>query len=155
MGTGTLTIDLDALTHNWRALDRLNSGETGVSIKADAYGLGVGRVARRLAHAGARAFFVAVAEEGAALREALGPGPEIFVFSGHMPGDGDMIRDLGLTPMLNSVGQLTRHLEALPGHGFGMQLDTGMNRLGMEPAEWAAVRDIALDAQPRILERGT
>ena len=103
MGTGTLTIDLDALTHNWRALDRLNSGETGVSIKADAYGLGVGRVARRLSHAGARTFFVAVAEEGAALREALGPGPEIFVFSGHMPGDGDMIRDLGLTPMLNSV----------------------------------------------------
>ena len=99
MGTGTLTIDLDALTHNWRALDRLNSGETGVSIKADAYGLGVGRVARRLAHAGARTFFVAVAEEGAALREALGPGPEIFVFSGHMPGDGDMIRDLGLTPV--------------------------------------------------------
>ena len=85
---------------------------------------------------------MAVAEEGAAVRTALGPGPEIFVFSGHMPGDTDMIaQHLDLTPMLNSLDQLTRHFEALPGHPFGVQLDTGMNRLGMEPAEWAAVRD--------------
>ena len=34
-------------------------------------------------------------------------------------------------------------VEALPGHHFGVQLDSGMNRLGMEPAEWAALRDIA------------
>ena len=31
-----------------------------------------------------------------------------------------------------------------PASRFGIQLDTGMNRLGMEPGEWAAVRDIAL-----------
>lgn len=153
MGTGTLTIDLDAVAANWRALDALTAPgcQTAAVVKADAYGLGAGRVARALARAGARRFFVAVAEEGAAVREALGPGPEIGVFAGHMPGDGDMIRDLALTPMLNSVEQLTRHLEALPGHAFGLQLDTGMNRLGMGAAEWAAVRDIALAAGPSLL----
>ncbi len=91
--------------------------------------------------AGARQFFVASAEEGAALRQAIGPAPEISVFTGHMAGDTDMIHDTQLVPMLNSVEQLTRHLEALPGHPFGIQLDTGMNRLGMEPGEWFAVRD--------------
>jgi alanine racemase len=153
MGTATLTIDLDAVTANWRALDAASGArtETGAVVKADAYGLGAGRVARALAEAGARTFFVAVAEEGAALREALGPGPAILVFSGHMQGDTPLIRDAGLVPMLNSVEQLTRHFEALPGHPFGMQLDTGMNRLGMEPGEWAAVRDIVLPAGPVLL----
>jgi alanine racemase len=108
-------------------------------------------VARALARAGCRRFFVAVAEEGAALRQALGPGPDICVFSGHMRGDTEMIADLGLIPMINSLDQLTRHLEALPGHPFGIQLDTGMNRLGMEWDEWAAVAEFALEARPVLL----
>ncbi len=138
---------------NWRALDAKSADgvQTAAVVKADGYGLGAGRVGRALAAAGARRFFVAVAEEGAALREALGPGPEISIFSGHMSGDTDMIHDLGLVPMLNSVEQMTRHFEALPGHPFGIQLDTGMNRLGMEPAEWAALRDICLAQNPRLI----
>ncbi|MCT8160051.1 alanine racemase [Pseudoruegeria sp. SHC-113] len=153
MGTGTLTIDLDALAANWRALDRLSADtvETAAVVKADGYGLGAGRVARALAKAGARRFFVAVAEEGAAVRNALGPGPEICVFSGHMAGDTEMLQDLQLTPMLNSVEQLTRHVESLPGHAFGVQLDSGMNRLGMEPAEWASVAELVLSLAPRLL----
>ncbi|WP_095589093.1 alanine racemase [Actibacterium ureilyticum] len=153
MATGHLTIDLDAVASNWRALDRLSGAgvETGAVVKANGYGLGADRVARALANAGARKFFVAAAEEGAEIRQALGRGPEILVFSGHMPGDTDMIGDLDLIPMLNSVDQLTRHLEALPGRRFGIQLDTGMNRLGMEPGEWAAVAQIALAAGPHLV----
>jgi alanine racemase len=153
MATGTLTIDLDALAANWRALDRLSSSgtQTGAVVKADGYGLGVARVARALAQAGARRFFVAVAEEGAAVRQALGPGPQVCIFSGHMAGDTEMIGDLDLTPMLNSIEQVTRHLETLPGHPFGIQLDTGMNRLGMEPAEWEAAAAFVLEAGPEML----
>lgn len=151
MSTGTLTIDLDAITANWRALAALTRAECGAVVKADAYGTGAGRVARALAHAGCRRFFVAVAEEGAALRETLGPDIEISVFSGHMRGDTDMIADLGLVPMINSLDQLTRHFEALPGHPFGIQLDTGMNRLGMEWDEWAAVAEIALSQRPTLI----
>jgi alanine racemase len=153
MGAGRLTIDLDAVAANWRALDRLSGSgtQTGAVVKSDAYGLGLGRVARALAQAGARRFFVALAEEGAALRQVLGPGPQICVFSGHMAGDTEMIGDLDLTPMLNSIEQVTRHLEALPGHPFGVQLDTGMNRLGMELAEWEAAAAFILEARPELL----
>lgn len=151
MSTGSLAIDLDAIAANWRALANMSRAETAAVVKADAYGLGAARVARALSRAGARRFFVAVAEEGAVVRDALGPGPEICVFSGHMRGDTDMISDLGLTPMLNSLDQLTRHFEALPGHPFGVQLDTGMNRLGMEWDEWAAVAGIALAEKPVLV----
>ncbi len=151
MGSGNLTIDLDALTANWRALDAMTDCETAAVVKADGYGLGAARVAKALARAGARRFFVAIAEEGAAVRDALGPGPEIFVFGGHMPGDTDIIHDLQLVPMLNSLDQLTRHFEALPNMPFGIQLDSGMNRLGMEAPEWEAVRDIVLAQNPVLV----
>lgn len=109
MSTGTLTIDLDAIRTNWSTLAAQTRAECAAVLKADAYGAGAGRVARALAHAGCRRFFVAVAEEGAAIRETLGPDVEISVFSGHMRGDTDMIGDLGLVPMINSLDQLTRH----------------------------------------------
>jgi len=151
MSTGFLTVDVDALVANWRALDAMSDVETAAVVKADGYGLGAAKMARALARAGARKFFVAVAEEGAVVRQALGPNPEICVFSGHMRGDTEMIADLMLTPMLNTVGQVTRHFESLPGHPFGIQLDTGMNRLGMEIGEWAAIAELALGAGPMLV----
>jgi alanine racemase len=151
MATATLTIDLDALVQNWRALDARTEAATAAVVKADGYGLGADRVARALMRAGVSRFFVAAAEEGAALRQAVGPDPEINVFSGHMRGDTDMISDMGLTPMLNSVDQIVRHVEALPAHPFGVQLDTGMNRLGLEAPEWDAVRDLVLQRDPTLV----
>jgi alanine racemase len=151
MAQAELQIDLGALAANWRALDAKTGVETAATIKANGYGLGAGRVARCLAEAGARRFFVAIAEEGAAVRAVIGPDLPIHVYGGHMAGDASAIREAGLIPMLNSVEQLTRHFENLPGHPFGIQLDTGMNRLGMEPAEWAGVAEIALGQGPALI----
>ena len=144
MATGTLTVDLDALAENWRALDRQSAVETAAVVKADGYGMGAARVAKALAKAGVRRFFVAVAEEAAVLRAVLGSEPIIHVFSGHMEGDTPLIADLGLIPMLNSPDQIARHNATLPGHAFGLQLDTGMNRLGLEPYDWSP--EMAADA---------
>ncbi len=137
MATGTLSIDLTALQSNWKALDALSATETAAVVKADGYGLGAGRVAKALAQAGARQFFVAVVEEAAPLRAALGPDPVINIFSGHMAGDTQMIADLNLIPMLNSPEQIARHKQALPHQPYGLQIDTGMNRLGIEAYDWS------------------
>ncbi|MEL6533318.1 MAG: alanine racemase [Pseudomonadota bacterium] len=139
MAGGTLTIDLGAIAQNFRALDAMSAAETGAVVKADAYGLGLEPVGKALRKAGANRFFVAIAEEGAALRKILGPGPEIAVFSGHMDGDTGLIRDNALTPMLNSPEQWARHRET--GLTYGVQLDSGMSRLGFQPGDWAECRD--------------
>ena len=153
MASATLSIDLDAIATNWRALDRASASgvQTAGVVKADAYGLGLGPVVQCLARAGARRFFTAGADEGVELRTSLGPGPQINILSGHMAGDTAMIRDADLTPILNSVDQVTRHLESLHGHAFGVQLDTGMNRLGMEELEWDSVAPYVLEAGPELL----
>lgn len=151
MATATLTIDLDALIDNWRALDAKTDCATSAVVKADGYGLGAGRVARALMRVGVDQFFVAAAEEGAALRREVGPDPTINVFSGHMRGDTDMISDMMLVPMLNSTAQIERHMNALPAHPFGIQLDSGMNRLGLEADEWDSVKDAVLSKSPKLL----
>ena len=149
MARADLTIDLSALTDNWRALARLSgAAEAGAVVKANAYGLNAAVVGPALARAGARRFFVALAEEGAALRGALGPGPEIFVLSGHMAGDALLLSGAGLIPMLNAAEQITRHRAALPEAAYGLQLDTGMNRLGIEPRDWQALASLVLGDDP-------
>ena len=153
MPQAILSVDLAAVVANWRELDRLSGPgvETAAVVKADAYGLGAAAVGRALAGAGARTFFVAQTAEGVALRTALGPDAAIFVFEGHGTGDAHAIRGAALTPLINTPEQWARHAEAAPGHPFGVQLDTGMNRLGIEPADWAALRDRAIAAGPAAI----
>ena len=153
MGAASLIIDLDAIAANWRALDAKTSDhvETGAVVKADGYGLDVVHVARRLKKEGVQSYFTAVVEEGRAVRNAVGDGPDIYVFSGHMDGDTEALRGADLIPLLNSPDQVARHFSLAPGHGFGVQLDTGMNRLGMEPADWTALRGDLMEAGPRLV----
>ena len=133
-----LDIDLGAVRANWRALSR--GAPAAAVVKADAYGLGLAPVARALAAEGARSFFVAQVGEGVALRAALGAGPEIFVLSGLMSAaDAPAFRENTLIPCLNALPQVadfTSHLGDAP---FALQLDTGMNRLGLEAAELEAL----------------
>src|ERR1700738_3364316 len=70
--TGVLTVDLDAIIANWRKLEKISvPAECAGVIKADGYGCGVDPVARALAGAGCKTFFVATLEEARAARAAV------------------------------------------------------------------------------------
>ena len=78
-------------------------------------------------------FFVAVAAEGEALRDAVGPGPAIYVLGGYRARDAGALHAAhDLRPVLNSAEQARAWFEARPGAPAAVQVDTGMNRLGME-----------------------
>ncbi|MEO1313167.1 MAG: alanine racemase, partial [Pseudomonadota bacterium] len=149
MAAPRLTIDLDAVASNWRAMDALSGPEvqTGAVVKADAYGLGVTQVAPLLRAAGATRFFVAVAVEVPPLRHAIGPEPEIFVFAGYTEGDADLLRQTQFRPLLNSAEQAAAFLKDHPDAPCGLQLDSGMNRLGIEPEDLPDVDLTRLDPQ--------
>jgi alanine racemase len=153
MARARLTIDLDAIVANWRALDARSGAdvETAAVVKADAYGLGAARAAPALAAAGVRSFFVALAEEGAALRTAIGTSPAIHVFAGLMPGDAAICREHDLIPCLNSAAQVIEFSRSMRGRDCALQLDSGMNRLGLEPDELASVADLVPGLAPRLL----
>lgn len=153
MGAAHLTIDLGAVCSNWRALDALSDHEveTAAVVKADAYGIGAAQAAKALAKAGAKSFFVALVEEGVSIRGVLGDQPDIYVFSGHMEGETDALVSARLIPLLNAPDQMSRHAANAPAHPFGVQLDTGMNRLGFEPSEWNDRKAELLDSGPLLV----
>jgi alanine racemase len=102
-----LEIDLGGIVENWRLLAR-QAAPAGCAavVKANAYGLGAAPVARALAAAGCRLFFVATLDEGIALRQTLGAAPEIAVLNGPMPDTAREFVDCRLIPVLNDPGQV-------------------------------------------------
>ena len=128
----TLTVDLQALAANYRTLEAVGGAPVHPVVKADSYGLGAEACARRLAAEGARTFFVARASEGERLRSGLGPEPAIYVLDGCLTGRGARLREADLRPVLNTEAQLAEWREA-GGGACGVQIDTGMNRLGFRP----------------------
>src|SRR5262245_60678618 len=89
---GILTVDLTALVSNWQDLARRSMpSECAAVIKADGYGCGIDPVARALAAAGCRTFFVADLAEARRVRAAA-TEPVIYVLNGLLPGTVDRKR---------------------------------------------------------------
>ena len=127
--SATLTIDLNALAANFHMLEAAGGAPVHPVIKADAYGLGAAACAKRLMTEGARTFFVARTSEGERLRAALGAEPAIYVLDGCLTGRAARLQTARLRPVLNTCAQLAEW-RAAGGRACGIQIDTGMNRLG-------------------------
>jgi alanine racemase len=132
---GILTVDLDAIADNYRSLAaRAGPATCAAVVKADAYGLGVDRVAPCLAAAGCHKFFVAHVNEGIALRGILGPRAWISVLHGAPAGAEAALVAEDLIPVLNEDGQVQawRALARRMGRRLPaiLQIDTGMARFG-------------------------
>jgi alanine racemase len=125
----TLTVDLNALAANFRTLGTVGGVPVHPVVKADSYGLGAAACAQRLMAEGARTFFVARTGEGERLRAALGETPAIYVLDGCLTGRAARLRAASLRPVLNADAQLAEW-RAAGGGACGLQIDTGMNRLG-------------------------
>jgi alanine racemase len=128
-----LLLDGEALVANWRWLRGRSAGAAcGAAVKADGYGLGAREIVMRLADQGCRDFFVATWDEAEALLPWLGAA-SVSVLHGlpadHVPPAGAPVR-----PVLNTPLQVRRWREA--GRGpCDVMIDTGINRLGLSPAQ--------------------
>lgn len=136
-----LTIDLAAIVANWRALDAMSAPavETAAVVKADAYGLGAAAVGPALAKAGVKTFFVALPQEGVRLREILGRAATIYILGGYSAEHSEDFQTARLRPVLNSVAQGEAWFQGGPAGPAALQIDTGMNRLGLERRDLAAL----------------
>jgi alanine racemase len=151
-------IDLSAIVANYRYLQH-RAGDAIVFpvVKADAYGHGAVRVARRLEEEGADRFAVAIAEEGVELRRA-GIEGEILILNFSDPADAALHRSYGLTPTLYDFAQARGFAEAtrtwqqpLRVH---LKIDTGMGRLGVAPEDLPAAAEL-LWRSPGLTLAGT
>lgn len=136
--TTRLNVDLGALADNWRKMrDLSGNARCGAAVKANAYGTGADRVAPRLAREGCRDFFVADANEGAALRPLL-PDATIYVLNGVFEGSFAQTLAHDLIPIINSPEQAAFWCGNADGRAYALHVDTGMNRMGLTPEQAVA-----------------
>jgi alanine racemase len=139
-----LTIDRTALQENWRWLQDRAGVPAGAAIKADGYGLGAQESAQALYRAGCRDFFVSTWAEA----NALGPlpvGASVVVLHGVGPKDVEAALRTSARPCLNTAEQIVRWKESASNRPCDVMIDTGMNRLGLRPAEFELLEGLSIE----------
>jgi len=140
---GILTIDLGAVVSNWFELGRrAMPSECAAVIKANGYGCGIEPVARVLAAAGCKTFFVADLSEARRVRAVVAE-PAIYVLNGLLPGTASAFADIQARPVIGSLVELAEWDAFCAANewrgGAALHVDTGMNRLGISVNEAAAL----------------
>lgn len=129
-----IRVDLDAITHNFRALQSHAGVPAMAIIKANAYGHGLVPVGRHLQAIGAGQLGVAFLEEGLALRQA-GVTLPILVMGGIFgPQAAALIaNELEITvSSLDKLRQVEAAAESLGRQAtIHLKIDTGMERIGV------------------------
>src|SRR5260221_8674410 len=134
-----LPVDLGAIVANWRNLEKTAvPAECAGVVKADAYGCGAEPVARALAGAGCKTFFVATLDEARVLRAAL-PEAAIYTLDGFFQNTGDAYARINCRPVIGDLNELAEwdvfcRRSGWAG-GAAIHIDTGMNRLGLTVTE--------------------
>jgi alanine racemase len=137
--TGVLTVDLDAIVANWRKLEKAAiPAECAGVVKADAYGCGADQVARALAAAGCKTFFVATLGEAQTVRAAV-PQASIYALDGFFQNTGEAYAKIDCKPVIGDLNELAEWDVFCRRSGWNggaaIHVDTGMNRLGLTVAE--------------------
>lgn len=157
-------VSIAAILHNLRVIRRQVGRERKILavVKANAYGLGAVPISKALARAGTEWFGVTCSSEGIELRDA-GIRKRILVLTGFWPGEERILLDHDLTPTVTRVDQLHTLDRAAARIAkrkknfrapFHLKINTGMNRLGIEPCEVEAFVK-ALKKCPRLALEGT
>jgi alanine racemase len=137
--TGVLTVDLDAIVANWRKLEKTAvPAECAGVVKANAYGCGAEPVARALAAAGCKTFFVATLDEARAVRAAA-PRAVIYTLDGFFQNSGEGYAKIDCKPVIGDLNELAEWDVFCRRSGWNggaaIHIDTGMNRLGLTTVE--------------------
>ena len=142
--TGILTVDLDAIVANWRKLEKTAvPAECAGVVKANAYGCGAEQVARALANAGCKTFFVATLDEAKVVRAAVPQSAAVYVLDGYFQNSGEAYAKINCRPVIGDLNELAEWDVFCRRSGWNggaaIHIDTGMNRLGLTIAEAQAI----------------
>ncbi len=153
-------INTTALESNYRLLTALAAPYASIItvLKADAYGHGIELCAPALVRADAQWLAVATFEEAVEVR-GLCPAPRVLVLDGLFNGQVEQALDLNLTAVLWDAWQFelmdaTARRLGYPPQSVAVhfELDTGMNRQGVDEAGLAELLTLFTPQSPLRLE---
>lgn len=137
-------VNLDAIRHNYRAINGLVGDETSIIavVKANAYGHGAVEVSRALSAEGVSYLAVTRLDEALPLR-AAGLLTPILLLTPTLPDETEEVVTQNLTACLSSYEDAERLSQAAAKRNITarahLKVNTGMGRLGVEPDEAVGV----------------
>lgn len=145
-----IRVDLDAIGHNFRALQAHAGAPVMGIVKANAYGHGLVPVALHLQTQGIGQLGVALVEEGLALRRAGVTMPVLVMGGIHAPQVSQFLAcDLEVT--VSSIAKLRQVEQAAESLGrkavIHLKVDTGMERIGVHSENAGAFIDAAVSSR--------
>jgi alanine racemase len=148
-------ISLKRILHNLEVIRRHIGPKPKILavVKSNAYGLGSVPISKALDKDGVDWFGVTSADEGVELRDA-GIRRPILILTGFWPGEEKRLIEHDLTPVVTHVNDLRNLEHAAKAAGnrsspvrFHLKINTGMNRLGIEPSEVEAFAGTLADCK--------
>ncbi len=140
---GIITIDIDAIAKNWIILKNKLSDNTECSavVKANAYGIGLKKVSKKLFLTGCNTFFVAFLSEALTLRKILtSKNVIIYVLNGLLPNTSEIYFKFNIRPVLGSCTEINEWLSLckLKSNNCkaAIHIDTGVNKHGISIHEF-------------------
>ena len=128
-----LHINLVNLQSNIRFFRGLikSSVELSAVVKSDAYGLGIEKIVPAVERYGITSFFTATLSEAIKVRKCS-PFSEIFTLNGFDFLRANLYQEFNITPVINSLLEAKKYIEIFhQSHKTALQINTGMNRLGL------------------------
>ncbi|MDQ2068846.1 alanine racemase [Natronospira bacteriovora] len=133
-------IDTDALTHNLTQIRRrAPEARVMACVKANGYGHGLVEAAK--AFRGADAFAVACIEEALEIRSSGLGHPVVLLEGVHSAAELNRAQENNFEVVIHDPWQLSLLEESHARVPVWMKIDTGMHRLGFDPAEAAEARE--------------
>jgi len=145
---GIVSINLDYLKHNYKVIKKTLKNKTRIAavLKANAYGLGIEKIATTLEKSGCELYFVATLKEGIELRKLL-KKPKILVLNGSQVHTKKIFQEFTkykLIPVINSYNDLNLWVDLLKKNNhkssIALHFDTGMNRLGIPYSDLGKIK---------------
>ena len=145
-----LEIKTKNLIHNYKTLSTIASSSlAGATLKANAYGIGDLEIYKLLYKNNCRHFFFASLDEALTIRKKFRKG-NIYVLNGIEDHNFNIFKKFNIVPILNSRKELKKFVK---NNGInkkikiGLQVETGLNRLGISIKDLGSISTNKLDLQ--------
>ena len=133
-----LEISKKNIIHNYNFFNKLNKNNIcAATVKSNGYGLGSKNIYKLLLNHGCKHFFVATTQEGISLRKKLSKG-NIYILNGREFNDRHIFKKYNLIPILSNLDDYIKFKNQ--SINFGMQINTGINRLGINYNEHEKIK---------------
>ena len=138
-----LEVNVKNLQYNYKKLSGLaNISICAATIKSNAYGTGVLKVFDALYKVNCRHFFVATTQEALEIRKKRSTA-NIYVLNGLESNNISVFSKYKIIPILNDINEynyVSKNLKKYKRLKFGLHVDTGINRLGINFKEFLGLR---------------